>query len=246
MMRTCLSQIHPHPHGAILRHLLNTVNSFLCSSTNYFENRLLSNDLIIVTNYEDDVEDERVIKGALGRQGYARIKVEIQSNSEFECLASSPTQSPGHPRLQIDIQDAYEIRFRCSTYARKEYEIKFPMESQPGQTKVGLDQNGQNNFNIQIPTSTGAVYIKTHAEVAYDIKLGCSWTPWKFKEITFPLELVPCLNSSGINGDHRNNWTSRICLSAGPPFLAFGPCIMSSPLGLHLGVLAHPWTLYNQ
>jgi hypothetical protein len=38
VMRTCLSWIQPHPHVAIRRHLLNTVNSFLCSSTMYFEN----------------------------------------------------------------------------------------------------------------------------------------------------------------------------------------------------------------
>jgi hypothetical protein len=48
MMRTCLSWIQPHPHVAILWHLLNMVNSFLCSSTNYFENWLLPNDFIIV------------------------------------------------------------------------------------------------------------------------------------------------------------------------------------------------------
>jgi hypothetical protein len=57
MMRTCLSCVQPRPHGAILRHLLNTVNSFLCSSTNYFENRLLPNNLIIVRNHRDDEED---------------------------------------------------------------------------------------------------------------------------------------------------------------------------------------------
>jgi hypothetical protein len=36
-------------------------------------------------------------------QGDAYIKVEIQSNSEFQSLTSSPTQSPGPPRLQIDL-----------------------------------------------------------------------------------------------------------------------------------------------
>jgi hypothetical protein len=82
-MRTCLSWIQPHPHGAILRHLLNMVNSFLYSSTNYFENRLLPNDLIIVRNHGDDEKDERDIKGALVRQGDTHIKVEIQSNLEF-------------------------------------------------------------------------------------------------------------------------------------------------------------------
>jgi hypothetical protein len=81
-MGTCLSWIQPHSPGTILRHHLNTVNS-LCSSTNYFENPLLPNDLIIVRNHGDDEEDERDIKRVLWRQGDAHIKMEIQSNSEF-------------------------------------------------------------------------------------------------------------------------------------------------------------------
>jgi hypothetical protein len=85
------------------------VNSFLCSSTNYFEDRLLPIDSIIVRNHIDDEEDEWDIKRALGRQGDAHIKVEIQSNSEFQSLTSSSTQSSGLPSLQIDVQDAYEL-----------------------------------------------------------------------------------------------------------------------------------------
>jgi hypothetical protein len=50
--RICISWIQPHPHEAILIHHLNTVNLFLCSSTNYFENRLLPNDLIIIRKNE--------------------------------------------------------------------------------------------------------------------------------------------------------------------------------------------------
>jgi hypothetical protein len=88
MMKICLSWIQPHPHGAILRHLLNTVKSFLCSSTNYFENQFLPNDLIIVRNHGDDEEDKRDIKRALKRQGDAHISVDIQSNSEFQSLTS--------------------------------------------------------------------------------------------------------------------------------------------------------------
>jgi hypothetical protein len=48
LMRTCHSWIQSHSHAEILKHLLNMVNSFLCSSTNYFENRLLPNDLLII------------------------------------------------------------------------------------------------------------------------------------------------------------------------------------------------------
>jgi hypothetical protein len=117
-MRTCLSWIQPHPHGAILRHLLNTVNSFLYCSINYFENRLLLNDLIIVRNHGDDEEDEWDIKRVLEREGDAHIKVEIQSNSEFQSLTLSPTRSPGRC-LQIDIQDASDLRFGHSTYEWK-------------------------------------------------------------------------------------------------------------------------------
>jgi hypothetical protein len=67
------------------------VNSFLYSSTNYFENRLLPNDLIFISNLGDDVQDKRDIKRALERQGDAHIKVEIQSNSKFLSLTSTPT-----------------------------------------------------------------------------------------------------------------------------------------------------------
>jgi hypothetical protein len=117
------------------------VNSILCSSINYFQNRLLPNDLIIIRNHGDDEEDEWDIKRVLERQGYAHIKVEFQSDSEFQSSTSSPTRNSGPPQLQIDVQDAYEIRFGLSTYARKDDEIKFPMAPIPGPTKIGFDQN---------------------------------------------------------------------------------------------------------
>jgi hypothetical protein len=75
--------VQPDPNVAILCHLLNMVISFLSPSTNYFENRLLPNDLIIIRNHEDVEEDKRDNKRALERQGDAHIKVEIPSNLEF-------------------------------------------------------------------------------------------------------------------------------------------------------------------
>jgi hypothetical protein len=100
---------------------------------------LLPNNLIIVSNHGDNDEDEWHIKRALNRQGDAHLKVEIQSNSEFQSLTLSPTRSPGPPRFQIDLHDAYEIRFGQSTYARKEDEINFPMALVPGPTKIKFD-----------------------------------------------------------------------------------------------------------
>jgi hypothetical protein len=94
------------------------VISFLSSSINYLDNLLLPNDLIIVRNHGDDEEDTKDIKRVLERQGDVNIKVEIQSNLEFQSLTSSSTQSSGPPRLQIYVHDAY---------AQKEDEITFPM-----------------------------------------------------------------------------------------------------------------------
>jgi hypothetical protein len=102
---------------------------------------LLPNDLIIVRNHGHDEEDERDLMRALERQGDAHIKVEIQSNLEFQSLILSPTRSLGPPQLQIDVQDTYDIRFESSTYAPKEDEIVFPMAAVPDSTKIGFDQN---------------------------------------------------------------------------------------------------------
>jgi hypothetical protein len=82
-MRTFLASIQPHPRGVILRHNLNMVNSFLRSSTNYLENQLLPNDLIIVRNHVDDEEDVRDTKDMMESPRDTQTKVEIQSNSEF-------------------------------------------------------------------------------------------------------------------------------------------------------------------
>jgi hypothetical protein len=69
-------------------------------------------------------------------------KVANQSNSEL--LNLSPTRNPGPARIQIDVQNAYDLCFGLSTYARKAKEIKFPMELVPCPTKIGVIHNHQN------------------------------------------------------------------------------------------------------
>jgi hypothetical protein len=64
------------------------------------------------------MEDKQSIKKVLENQGGMHEKVVNQSNSELS--SSSPTQSPGPPRIQIDVQIAYDLRFGRSTYARKD------------------------------------------------------------------------------------------------------------------------------
>jgi hypothetical protein len=82
------------------------------------------------------MEDKRSIKKVLESQGDVHKKVANQSNSELP--SSSPTRSPGPPRIQIDIQIAYNLRFGRSTYARKVTEIKFPMAPVSYPTKIGV------------------------------------------------------------------------------------------------------------
>jgi hypothetical protein len=102
MTRTSLAWIRPHYLGAILRHILNMVISFLYSSTNYLENWLLPNDLIIVRNYGGQEEEVQDTKDMLESPRDVHNKVEIQTHSEFQSFTSSPTRSPGPHCIQID------------------------------------------------------------------------------------------------------------------------------------------------
>jgi hypothetical protein len=71
------------------------------------------------------MEDKQSIKKVLESQGDVHEKVANQSNSELP--SSSPTWSLGPPRIQIDVQIAYDLRFGRSTYARKDKGIIFPL-----------------------------------------------------------------------------------------------------------------------
>jgi hypothetical protein len=93
------------------------------------------------------MEDKRSINKVLESQGDVHEKVANQSNSEL--LSSSPTRSPGPPRIQIDVQIAYYLRFGCSTYARKAKEITFPMALVSCPTKIGVVRNHQNSIDFQ-------------------------------------------------------------------------------------------------
>jgi hypothetical protein len=93
------------------------------------------------------MEDKRGIKKVLGSQGDMHEKVANQSNLELP--SSSPTQSPGPPHIQIDVQIAYNLCFGCSTYARKAKEITFPMELVSCLTKIGVLRNHQKSTDFQ-------------------------------------------------------------------------------------------------
>jgi hypothetical protein len=93
------------------------------------------------------MEDKRSIKEVLESQGDVHAKVANKSNSELP--SSSPTQSPGPPRIQIDVENAYNLRFGRSTYARKDKEVAFQIEPVPCQTKIVVVRNYQNSTDFQ-------------------------------------------------------------------------------------------------
>jgi predicted RNA-binding protein with EMAP domain len=126
--------------------LNHQVNSFLCTSAYNNESRLLPNDLIVLRNKKKTMEDKQSIKKVLESQGDVHEKVANQSNSELP--SSSPTRSPGPPRIQIDVQIAYDLRFGHSTYARKAKEITFLMAPVSCPAKIEVIRNHQNTTNF--------------------------------------------------------------------------------------------------
>jgi hypothetical protein len=110
-MRTSLARIQRHHHAVILRHILNFVNSFLCSSTNYFENQLLPNYLIIVKNHVDDEEDVRDTMDVL--------------ESKETCIPrwrSNSIQNFGvRLRVQLRVQD--HLAFKLMYMMRMRYDL---------------------------------------------------------------------------------------------------------------------------
>jgi hypothetical protein len=93
------------------------------------------------------MEDKRSIKKVLESQVDVHVKVANQSNLELPSL--SPTQSPGPPHIQIDVQIAYKLCFGRSTYAWKAKEINFPMSPVSYPNKIGVVCNHQNSTNFQ-------------------------------------------------------------------------------------------------
>jgi hypothetical protein len=92
------------------------------------------------------MEDKWSIKKVLESQEDVHEKVVNQSNSELP--SSSPTQSPGSPRIQINVHIPYDLRFGRSTYAQKAKEIKVPMVPVSYPTKIGVVRNHQNSTNF--------------------------------------------------------------------------------------------------
>jgi hypothetical protein len=93
------------------------------------------------------MEDKRSIKKVLESQGDMHEKVVNQSNSELP--SSTPTRSLEPPRIQIDVQIAYDLHFGRSKYERKAKEITFPMAPVSCPTKIRVVRNHQNSTNFQ-------------------------------------------------------------------------------------------------
>jgi hypothetical protein len=92
------------------------------------------------------MEDKHNSKKVLESKGDVHENVANQSNSKLPSL--SPTRSLGLPRIQIDIQITYDLRFGRSTYAQKAKEITFPMTLASCPTKIEVVHNNQNSTDF--------------------------------------------------------------------------------------------------
>jgi hypothetical protein len=93
------------------------------------------------------MEDKQSIKEVLESQGDMHENLVNQSNSELPSLSS--IESPGPPRIQIDVQIVYDLHFGSSTYARKSKEIAFSMALVSCPTRIGVVRHHQNSTNFQ-------------------------------------------------------------------------------------------------
>jgi hypothetical protein len=82
----------------------------------------------------------------LESQGDVHEKLANQSNLELSSLSS--TKSSGPPHVQIDVQIAYGLHYRHSTYARKAKEITFPMALVSYPTIIGVVHNHKNSTDF--------------------------------------------------------------------------------------------------
>jgi hypothetical protein len=92
------------------------------------------------------MEDKQNIKKVLESQGHVHEKVANQSNSKL--LSLSSIRSPVSPRIRIDVQIVYDLRFGHPTYARKAKEITFPIALVSCPTKIIVVCNHQNSTNF--------------------------------------------------------------------------------------------------
>jgi hypothetical protein len=93
------------------------------------------------------MEDKWNIKNVLKSKGDVHEKDANQSNSKL--MSSSSTRSPGPPRIQIEVQIAYDLRFGRSIYARKAKKITFVLAPVSCPTKIGVVHNHQNSTDFQ-------------------------------------------------------------------------------------------------
>jgi hypothetical protein len=78
-------------------------------------------------------------------------------------------------------------------------------------------QTGSTSFQFQTP---GIAHTKMDARVAYGVGFGCYLYGWKDNFKKLPMAPVSGPNSSGVDGNHLQKLTSRIC--SGAVILSFG------------------------
>ena len=94
-------------------------------------------------------------------------------------------------------------------------------------SKGSQELEAQSKSSSSLLQSPGTARTKIRAQAAYGVRSGWSLYGWKYNFKELPMEQVWGPNSLGVDGNHWNNMTSRICQGAAPPsfeLLAHVPC----------------------
>jgi hypothetical protein len=131
--------------GPIMRsqaqQLCRQVNSFLCSSANDLENRLLPNDLIVIRNQGVDHGEH-----AGHQEGAREPRKHAQHGGSPNQFGIQESDFKSNSESRITLPSNWHT---VSAYAWKDKEITFPIPSVSRSTKMGVGCNHQNKTDFQ-------------------------------------------------------------------------------------------------
>jgi hypothetical protein len=85
------------------------------------------------------------------------------------------------------------------------WNIKKVLENQGDMHEKVVNQSNSELSRSSPTQSSGPPHIQIDVQIAYDLRFGRSTYARKDKEITFPMELVPCPTKIGVIRNYQNS-----------------------------------------
>jgi hypothetical protein len=121
------------------------------------------------------------------------------------------------------------------------WSIKKVLESQAGVHAKVVNKSNSELPSLSPTRSLGPLRIQIDVQIAYNLRFGCSTYPRKAKEITFPMEPVPCPTKIGVVRNCQNSTDfQNHFLVLRHYFCPMGRVSSWSPLGMRPRVQPQP------